>query len=185
MVGTIEMDFDVAGAIASLESETRKEIARLKSAAQRTSLAMAREIKQQGDSDISRAGNFSSRWTNDFAVEQSKSELGYKISVFFRTISYAMIHEYGGTIYGKPLLWVPLSFAHVKGGPRDYPGQLFSVNRPGKNPLLFSKNDNRPKFVGVKSVRIPQRFHLRDITGNVVQRKAGEFFFKYLKGGAA
>jgi hypothetical protein len=59
-----------------------------------------------------------------------------------------------------------LSFAKDAQGvrARDYPGKLFRVDRDGgKAPLLLGGSPATPKYFGKASVRIPKKFHLRDI----------------------
>lgn len=145
-------------------------------------------IKSEGNANIRGAGNFSSRWTDAFTVRCepniSQTSTKYTIDIFFNeSIPYAHIHEFGGEIkpknslgslFGPPLLWIPLSFANVPksgGGSGKMTAQeygasvspLFRVNRQGKSPLLLSVKDRKPVYFGIKSVTIPQRFHIRDI----------------------
>lgn len=150
------------------------------------------QIKQKGDADIKSSGNFSNRWTRAFTVSslppvRTPSDR-YVISIFFnQTIPYAHIHEFGGTIrpkgglgslFGPPLLWIPLSFGGVPKslGPGANAGKmtaqefglqvspLFRVNRKGKAPLLLDIKSRRPRYFGVRQVTLRQRFHIRDIT---------------------
>ena len=68
------------------------------------------------------------------------------------------------TIFGKPLLWIPLSFSiagQLKVRAKDYPGRLFRVDRSGKAPLLL--DENGPQYFGKASVRIPKKWRLRQI----------------------
>lgn len=151
---------------------------------------LAFNIKQQGDADISTAGNFSARWTRAFTVRSTPALTAttsdkYTLDVFF-TIPYAHIHEFGGVIkpkgnlgslFGPPMLWIPLSFAHVpkSGGNSPNAGlmtaqeyglqvsPLFRVNRKGKAPLLLSMQTRKPIYFGLAKSTIPQRFHIRDI----------------------
>lgn len=177
--------FNTSAAISSVESYTKAEIARFKSAITRVANFLAVDLKRQGDADIAGAGNFGSRWTSAFNVQSRREDFGVTIEMSFRGIPYAMIHETGGVIHGKPLLWIPLSFAHVNVPARAYPGRLFRVNRAGGRPLLFSAEDRSPKYVGVPLVRIPKRFHLREIAERETQTKTGPLFFRFLKGSSA
>jgi hypothetical protein len=77
--------------------------------------------------------------------------------------------EHGLIIRGKPLLWIPLSFAAdaQKVTPRRYPGTLVKVDRPGKAPLLV-KSGGEPKYHGQPSVRMPKRLNLAALIAHIV-----------------
>lgn len=47
---------------------------------------------------------------------------------------------------------------------------VFRVNREGKPPLLFSKKDRKPKYVGLSEVNLRKRFHINETIERVVQR---------------
>lgn len=117
--------------------------------------------------DITRAGRFSGRWSDGF--KGKVTEGGGHTKVTFTMpgeppMKYWRVFEYGATIHGKPLLWIPLSFAGLRGmRARDYPGKLFRVNRKGGAPLLMGGNPATPKYFGKASVTIPKKFHLRSI----------------------
>lgn len=118
--------------------------------------------------DISNAGRFGSRWSDGF--QGKVTEGGGSIKVSFNMPSappmkHWRVFEFGAVIHGKPLLWIPLSFATDAQGirARDYPGKLFRVDRVGKAPLLLGGNPATPKYFGKASVTIPKKFHLRDI----------------------
>lgn len=82
----------------------------------------------------------------------------------------AALLESGGTIYGKPLLWIPFSGTDAEGiQASSYGDKLFSVNRPtGGVPLLFSIADRKPKYFGVPNVNVPKKFHVADIEQRVM-----------------
>jgi hypothetical protein len=126
-------------------------------------------IKQRGDADIKGAGNFGSRWTEGLHVDVTDTRGRMQI-VLTHDIPYAGIFENGGQIAGNPMLWIPLSFSDAKGiPPSEYGGGLFSVTRrDGGAPLLFSIADKQPKYFGIESVTIPQKFHLGDIQKSVM-----------------
>lgn len=141
-------------------------------AARMTADEVANAIQAEGRADIAAAGKFSSRWTNAFNAKVGEGGGNIRISVTMGgdpPVSFWRTHQYGATIQGKPLLWIPLSFApEAKGvSARDYPGQLFRVNRSGRNPLLMTREG--AKYVGVESVTIPKRFHLIEITQRIAR----------------
>ena len=129
----------------------------------------AAEIKKRGNQDITSAGRFGKRWTDSF-----HSDVVVKQGVFtvktFSTIFYFNVFEFGKTILGKPLLWIPLGFARDAQGvmARNFPGGLFRVDRKkGGAPLLLSIRDGQPKYFGKTRVRIPKKFHIREICRDV------------------
>lgn len=132
---------------------------------------VADEIFTAGANDIKSAGKFGYRWIEGLHVDVSEGGGSVRIAVT-HTVPYWRVFEYGAVIHGKPLLWIPLSFADVPKGvwARDY-GPLFRVDRKsGAAPLLFSVNDRQPKYFGKESVTIPQKFHLRDIARNAANQ---------------
>lgn len=145
---------------------------RVSRAAVATAKEAARLIEKRGRADIRTAGKFGKRWTDGLhavpEVEHSE-DAGLRIKVT-HDVPYASIFVYGGIIKGKPLLWIPLSFATDALGKRarDYPGGLFRVDRKGgKAPLLLSVKDGEPKYFGKASVRIPKKFRLIEIIREV------------------
>jgi hypothetical protein len=124
-------------------------------------------ITKLGRADIASAkGKFGKRWTDGFKASVSQGGGNYKVSVT-HDVPYWRVFEYGATIKGKPLLWIPLSFATDAKGvrARDYPGQLFRVDRKnGKASLLLAAGKPaQPKYFGKEQVRIPRKFHLRTV----------------------
>lgn len=185
MAATFQIVFDGAKASRSLGDFTRAKSKQFERAIARTAMAGGVEIKRRGDTDISKAGKFSPRWPAAFMVDSTSNGPQANISVgFSNAIPYANIHEFGGTIRGKPLLWIPLSFANVpKDTPaRSFPGGLFSVSRAGRRPLLFSVLSKEPKYVGIEAVTLRPRFHIRSIVANVVRTQFAKMFFSFLKG---
>ncbi len=105
------------------------------------------DIKVEGRRSIARAG-FSRRWQNAFrAIEYpGRGRVSANAAaLIFHKIPYAEIFESGGTIRGKPLLWLPLPGRPKKlGGQRLTPqvfkaqiGPLTYVQRRGAKPPLL------------------------------------------------
>lgn len=142
-----------------------------------TALNMARSmIEEQAKANIAGSGNFGSDWTNGLHVTLDNMRISMT-----HDIPYAGIFETGGTISGKPYLWLPISGS---GAPRitENADKLFSVQRKaGGPPLLFSLADKSPKYFGVTSVTIPKKWRLNDIQKNVMQNFR-EMFDKALRG---
>jgi len=139
----------------------------------------ATDIEAQGSLDIAAAGNFGPRWTTGLHARVSEGGGSIRISVT-HDVPYFMVHERGALIQGRPLLWIPLSFAtgipqipgtsgHVRA--RDYPGSLFRVDRrDGKAPLLLDVSTKEPKYFGISQVRIPKRFHVLEIATDIARK---------------
>jgi hypothetical protein len=141
------------------------------------------EIEERGRADIRAGGNFGSdRWQQGFRAKLSfKSRTDINIRVT-HAVFYWKVFEFGARIVGRPMLWIPLSFAKDAIGKRarDFPGRLFRVNRLGKAPLLMS--DDGPKYFGKESVTIPKKWHLRQIIKEV-SREMNKFYREAMKHG--
>lgn len=114
----------------------------------KTFRAGAKEIEREGRQRIG-AGGLSRRFQTGFRVfafPRRQFSMKPEIKGTHR-IGYINIFETGGTIRGKPLLWIPLPTAPAKiGGKRITPrlyisqvGPLISIQRPGKPPLLAGR----------------------------------------------
>jgi len=156
--------------------------------ASRSAIGEARDfVRQRGEADIAQAGNFSKRWFKSLQTVIDPSR-GRTINIalnVFHLIPYAWVHEKGAIIRGKPLLWIPLPWANTRLRARDYARQkekLFRVDREGKNPLLLGYNSKTPLYVGVESVKLKKRFHLRQIVREAGRRVPG-WYRKALRNG--
>jgi hypothetical protein len=145
-------------------------------------------ILKEGAADIRKGGNFGNRWVKSLTSELTP-ERGRTVNLILNTfhkIPYANIFEYGGIIKGKPLLWIPLSFANIKIRARDWAkryGGLFRVDRKGgKAPLLLSVRTGEPKYFGKESVKQKRRFQLRPIIKRTAA-KLGTFYRKAYRNG--
>src|SRR6185369_5307318 len=129
--------------------------------AMRTAINMAASmIQEQTREDIMKAGKFGETYLAGLTVRVEGNSIKTRLDA-----PGASVFQNGGTIKGRPLLWLPISGTDAVGTrARDYPGKLFSVNREaGGPPLLFSVSDHAPKYFGVPSVHIPKKFHLSEI----------------------
>jgi hypothetical protein len=135
------------------------------------------EMVREGRDEIRRSGNFgSSRWIDGFNGEVTVQ--GDDISIVMtHDVPYWTTHQFGATIHGRPLLWIPLSFAQDAQGvrARDFPGQLVRVDRKsGGAPLLIEVPSGDPKYSGHASVKIPKRWNLveeiREIAKQIPER---------------
>jgi hypothetical protein len=133
---------------------------------------IASMMKQAMTEDIKGAGNFGEKYLQGLSVEVDGDTITTRLDG-----PGADLFEKGGTISGHPLLWLPISGTDAVGvQAKDYGDQLFSVNRKaGGVPLLFSVKDHAPKYFGVPSVTIPQKFHLAEIQNKVMENFEGIF----------
>jgi hypothetical protein len=134
-------------------------------AIQTAATSVSQDIEQLGRANIRAGGNFGSpRWQQGFRAKVSfQSRVNITIRITHSEKLWVVFEE-GRVIRGRPLLWIPLSFSQagqLKVRARDYPGKLFRVNRPGRAPLLL--DDSGPQYFGKEQVRIPRKWHLRDI----------------------
>lgn len=129
------------------------------------------EVLRRGRADIASAGRFGRRWHVGLHADVRQEQVGTSISVF-HDVQYFSVFETGKTIRGKPLLWIPLSFARDAQGvlARNYPGGLFRVDRTGKASLLLSRSTKEPKYFAKESVVIPKKFHIREIARDVANK---------------
>jgi hypothetical protein len=126
-------------------------------------------------------GHFGSRWRDGFSSNVVENDDGILIQILHR-VPYFNVFVKTTTIHGKPMLWIPLSFAKDAQGvyARNYKFPLFRVNRKdGKAPLLFAFSPKggkwpwiqpAPKYFGKESVTIPQKFHTRELARETFPR---------------
>lgn len=166
-----------------LESRAKVITERVIKATQLTARVTAANIERRGRAQMKRAGKFgSARWQEGFRALVSfvsRSSLRIRIT---HSVPYWKIFQFGGVIKGKPMLWIPLSFAADAQGirARDYPGDLFKVERPGKAPLLLGGRPATPKYFGKESVTMPKKFRLVEISKEE-SRKMGTVYRAQLK----
>jgi len=154
----------------------RLQMDRLSKRSQRTVLRAVSEMRdtalRDARDDIAGAGNFGRRWTQglhgDLTVE------GDEVNVAFsHDVPYFSVFQFGKVIHGRPMLFIPFSFARDAQGvsARDYPGKLFRVVRKRDNlTMLWSVRTREPKYFGKESVRIPKKFHVIEIIRDTVRR---------------
>lgn len=102
---------------------------------------------------------------------------------------YARIHEYGGTISGRPWLKIPVSLAakRAEAGGSSLTmfrgNKLFFLNTNGKLKLVSRKNKRGgivTHYVLKKSVKVPQRPYVRP-AAVVTQAKAAEIATPFMR----
>lgn len=150
--------------------------------------AALREVGKQAVSAGKRhlaARGFSAKsqkgFTSIFKPARGPATLKAELRVFHR-VGYFGLFEEGGTVFGKPKVWLPLdAVPKAIGGrqlrPREFVsrfGPLRSVNHPGRAPLLVGKLPGSkgavPLFVGVSAVRLRDRLDLYDVIDHALDR---------------
>lgn len=162
---TLRVYFDSDRAGPKFERSVFRQADIVRQAARTTAKETADDILALGRADIQSAGRFGSRWTQGLHAEVTEGGGSIRIAVT-HDVPYWRVFEKGAVIHGRPMLWIPLSFAAdaQRVWARDYPGGLFRVDRPGKAPLLLSRESKEPKYFGKEFVTIPKKFHLGEIT---------------------
>lgn len=165
---------------AAVEALKKKLLAvgdQIKVAVRETGKDIADELDKRGRFEIA-SGLGSVRAVNKWNV--SIKESGFIVTIRGALSGFWSIFQTGGTIQGKPILWIPLPGTDAVGvRPKNYPGGLFRVVRSGK-PLLGSIRDKQIKYVGVSSVTMPRRLNLGSI-GRDVASKAKEYFSNHFR----
>lgn len=158
----------------------------LKQASMDTAQKGADIMKTSGRADIAAAG-FGPKWQNALKVvvyPKNAQSIQPTIQTYHK-IGYSEIFEEGGSIFGKPLLWLPLekNLPARRGLHRMTPaiyvkevGPLFPIYRAGHRPLLAAKvktgkrtkggkveTETVPMFVGIDQVTLRDRFSIREL----------------------
>lgn len=149
----------------------------------------AAEIEDEGRADMRAGGDFgSARWQEGLHAKVSfgsRTDLNIRVT---HDVKFWVVFEEGRTIHGKPLLWIPLSFATDAKGimARDYSAPLFRVDRAGKASLLMTGGGKghkaEAKYFGKEQVIIPKKFHLREICRQV-SRNMSKFYREAFQNG--
>lgn len=144
-------------------------------------------------SNISSAG-FRGDWVTGmrgFVVPKSGVSLS-PVGIIFHKKGFASIFEHGGTIQGKPLLWLPIekNLGALKGSARLTPkkfiaqgGRLRSVRDAKGRPLLVARNaagKSVPVFFGIPAVSLRRRFNIVAIIKRAAAQ-IGDFYFQNIK----
>jgi hypothetical protein len=151
---------------AQLSANLAKQKQKIRRSVDAAAMKLGNSIVEKGRADIASAGQFGQRWTQGLTSETTNEGDARTVITIREAVPYWRVFQDGAIIQGKPLLWIPLSFATEAHGvsAKDYPGRLFRVDRKsGGAPLLLSADDGEPKYSGHESVRIPKKFHLMEI----------------------
>jgi Family of unknown function (DUF6441) len=141
---------------------------------------------QEGRDNIASAGRFGGSWLSGLQYRMSGAAAGGEASLEAKVIVFhkkglAGVFEFGATIQGKPLLWIPTTPGAPPAGRSGK--KLVSATIRGR-PMLFDAGDRdrarKPLYIGVPSVRIEKKFRIIEIVKQHAARIA-ELFRKNLK----
>lgn len=181
MAGSIRVVFDGQSFRNKITARHRETLSAVSYGMSGGARDMSVVLLRNGRARIASSGNFgSARWLQGFnvaAFPQSGALTNARIQIW-HDVPYAHIHDKGGLIRGKPLLWIPLSHATEAKGvyARDYPGGLFRVDRVVGRPLLLSIVDKKPKYFGIAQVTIPARWNLEETVIMPILDRFGTFY---------
>ena len=99
-------------------------------------------------------------------------------ALVFHSVGLAGLFEYGATISGKKLLWLPIK---PGGPPPRRSGKALVLATVNGTPMLFDaadrRRDRKPLYIGVPTVRIPKKWHIIEI----VERHFNQLGMLFLK----
>lgn len=180
---TLRIYFTGESAQLQLQRSNVKNARAMNQAMQETAKETAVNIETRGRADIASGGRFGSRWTQGLHAKVSRGGANIRLAVT-HDVPYFMVYERGALIAGRPLLWLPIG-GGSKGGSagqvyaRNFPGRLFRITSKAGRPLLMDAVNKTPRYVGLASVRIPQKFHIRDIIRQEATRMKETYSIKF------
>jgi hypothetical protein len=140
---------------------------------------------EEGRRNIAGAGRFGPSWQEGLQYRTEGAAEGAPSlqakAIIFHRFGVAGVFEHGGTIEGKPLLWIPTA----RGGPPAGKSgkKLVSATVRGQ-PMLFDAGDRdrqrKPLYIGVPQVRIPKKWRITEIVKQHAGRIAA-LFIKHFK----
>jgi uncharacterized protein DUF6441 len=177
------VNFKVTSNASALVQTFRDKERRIAEAAVAALRETASEAVREGRQNIAGSGKFNSRWQRGLQYqmlvpEGGGSALQTKVLIFHKFGGMAGVYEFGATIHGKPLLWIPTT----PGAPRARRSgkQLTSATVHGQ-PMLFDANDRdparKPLYIGVRQIHIRKRWNIIEI----VKRRAAQIATVFLK----
>lgn len=116
-----------------------------------------------------RSGDLESDLKDKKNITAVRKGLKFEVEIGFRKVPYGPIHEFGGTIKGKPLLSVPLGRARDAGykSTREAGPLVRRTSSAGK--ILLIKPGEGPLFVMKEQVTLKPRLGLRKSADSLVK----------------
>src|SRR5262245_36751785 len=125
---------------------------------------------QEGRQQIATSGRgFTRRWITGLQYRMQTAESLNAQAVVFHNVGLATVFEFGATIAGRPLLWIPTRYELRNTPPRRLirSGVKLVAATVRGQPMLFNAADRdrhrKPLYIGVPSVRIPKLWHITEI----------------------
>lgn len=195
--------------IEPIEGAYRETYAATARAAGQSVRTVGDDIVRKGRSKIKSAGQFKGRWVSGWRARYyprgSKGSPNAKAVVKHSLGGLASVHEFGATIRGRPLLWIPVQGSRKtvglnvdfaagrinRGRARFTPkavasakGGLQYIKPAGGPPMLAYKTGGKrarlqPAFIGLRSVKIPARWGLLSVAEGEAQRLDAEFLKQF------
>ena len=150
------------GAFKTAFAAHRTSMARAASEAMRTA---ATQIRSRGRAAIAAAG-LPADWQMGFdAKVYPTGGDSLKAQLWVTGKGPLAVFEFGATIAGKPMLWIPVSGLPKGETPQSYGAPLYSVNRPGYPPMLAGGPPGHMVilFIGLTAVEIKKKLDLEAI----------------------
>lgn len=168
-----------ASALVQTFRDKERKIAEAAVAALRETAASAVD---EGRRNIAASGKFGPRWQKGLRYqmlgERGQPSLQAKVLIFHKFGGMAGAFEFGATISGKPLLWIPTT----PGAPRaSRSGKKLTSATVRGQPMLFDANDRdrarKPLYIGVRQIRISKRWNIIEI----IKRRAEQIATVFIK----
>ena len=157
---------------------------------------VANDAVAEGRKQIAASGRFSDAlrrtiraqdtWVTGLKARMQDAKAGNEPSlqakaIVFHTVGLASIFEYGATIQGKRLLWIPIN---PRMGPAGRSGKALTFATINGTPVAFDasdpRRDRKPLYIGVPTVRIPKKWHIIEIVERHFQQ-LGALFLKRIR----
>lgn len=189
MAKTLELTLSKADLKKAIEKNVT---AKLEKAAVDSMEDYSKIVLQEGKDAIAKGGGLfaeSPRFRDLLRVNVYPNQKLNAAIYLFHKIPYAGVFETGATLFGKPIMWLPIQDRVIAGvrSPKQfkkaYPDKTLRLaKRPGKPPLLVAKMGYKktkkgfvpadvPIFVGLTNVTIPKKFDVR----GAVEKSLGRF----------
>jgi Family of unknown function (DUF6441) len=169
----LNVDFDQAAWL-KMSRQMQQAIATAATGAlQQTAVEAVAEARTQ----IASAGQFS-KWQKGLTY---RMEAGPPpTAIILHKAAIAGVFEFGATIHGKPLMWIPTAGRGPRAGILRKRGiKLTSATIHGR-PVLFDARDpdphRKPLYIGVPVIRIPKKWRVTEIVKEHAKQLAQLFF---------
>jgi uncharacterized protein DUF6441 len=147
---------------------------------------VAAEAVKKGRDNIRSSGRFRGKWVSGLkfrlldATKDGEPSLQAQAEIF-HSMGIAGVFEFGATIKGERLLWIPTK---PRAPPPSKSGRKLVFATVRGQPMLFDAADRnryrKPLYIGVPSVRIVKRWRIIEIVKQVANQ-LGPMFIKHFR----